>query len=688
VPTRTGFTLQWEPEVAAVTGDATYRATWLEEPPTEYAVTFFDYDGTTKLKPTGETPYMVAVGAMPAAPANPSGKPATNEFTYVFDHWSPALEAVSATSVKSYTAVYREVAKKYEIKFYNEAATSVLKTENLTYGATPTPPKVTKESPAAGHTYTLVWKTLDESATIENVTGAASYKPTYIDVVNRYTVTLRCNIPGACTFAGAGTYDYNSSVSIVATPAEGYEFVKWQERSGGANLGSLNVTSDITLTAVVKETALPAPENLNVGTGTVDVPSATNYMDLTITSNGVDVSGQLTGAENITLYGNANFVLSNTFDKGKWYCIAVPWRVEVNGGIYLGNASTPAVLGTDFEICYYDGAVRAAQGKVDACWVFMKDISTKKILEPGRAYMIWLRKAGANKITFRKKVQEPLLTTGTSVQEYPSATATDAGWNAIANPALFHAFVNAGSTGSAAQRYLPDNDSYDWFELDDAKLVVGQPVYVQAPAAKSIVVANGASYAPARRANAQTVPTKYEVSLTASGASKYSDHISVQLNEKEKDTYVIGQDLVKFGVSAKVAQMWIERYDSKLCINTMMAENETTNFPMGIFAPKAGEYTISNQQSAISNEDYTLYLTYDGEAIWNLSEGAYTVTLQKGTDTHYGLRISAKVPQVATGVDEAVVDGKDAVATKVLISNQVFIIRGEKVYSIDGQLVK
>ena len=87
-------------------------------------------------------------------------------------------------------------------------------------------------------------------------------------------------------------------------------------------------------------------------------------------------------------------------------------------------------------------------------------------------------------------------------------------------------------------------------------------------------------------------------------------------------------------------------------------------------------------------EDYNLYLTYNGEAIWNLSEGAYTAYLEKGTTAQYGLRISAKAPQTATGVDEAIVDSKDAVATKVLIGNQVFIIRGEKVYSIDGQLVK
>lgn len=679
-PTRPGFTLQWEPEVAAVTGDATYRATWLEEPPTEYAVTFFDYNGTTKLKPTDETPYMVAVGTIPEAPANPSGKAPTDEFTYEFDHWSPALEAVSATSVKSYTAVYREVAKKFTVTFKNED-NSVIESNEYAYGETPVCSATPAKANTAQYTYSFAWE-----PQIQTVMADATYKAKFTATTNKYTVTLKCNLPGACTFTGAGTYNYGTGVSIVATPAEGYEFVKWQERAGDADLGSVTVNGDITLTAVVKESAKPDPEDLTVGiNGSQTVASATDYMDVTLTSDGLAHSGQIINANNITLYGNADFVLSKEFAKRTWYCIAVPWKVDVNGGIIINGKA--AVLGTDIDICYYDGAVRAAQGKVPSCWVYMKNLSTKKILEPGKAYMIALLKTSASSITFRKKTQEPLLTTETNVQSYPSSTPTDAGWNAIANPSLFHAFVNAGSDGAQAQRYNSADDSYEWFNLNDHKLVVGEPIYVQAPAAKSIVVANGASYAPARRAKAQTVPTKYEVSITAAGATKYADHLSITLNEdKEENAYVIGQDLVKFGVSAKVAQMWIDRYDAKLCINTVAPEGDATNFPMSIFAPKAGNYTIAIEREK-ATEDYDLYLTYNGEAIWNLSDGAYTANFAKGTLSNYGLRVSAKAPQITTGIDEAVVDAKGE-TRKVLVNDQVLIIRGEKVYTIDGQLVK
>lgn len=687
VPTKTGFTLQWEPALAAVTGDATYRATWLEEPPTKYEITFFDYDGTSVLQQSN-----VAVGAMPEYTGpTPTGKATwaeeqdNKEFTYVFYHWSPALEEVSATSIKSYTAVYLEVAKTYEIKYYKEDGTTLISSENLTYGATPTPPAVTKEGPEEGHTYTLVWKTLNEAGTIQTVQGEASYKPTYLDVVNRYTVTLRSNIPGACTLTGAGTYDYNTMVSISATPAEGYEFVRWQETSStSASLDPQALTADITLTAELRMASLP---DLPVGIdaeATVDTP--TDYNDVTITSNGINRSGQIINANNIILHGNADFVLQKPMERLHWYDVAVPWRVDATNGIFLGGSATPAVLGSDIDLYYYDGSVRATQGKVDACWIPVKDQS-QKVLEPGRAYLFILYNTAVNQVTFRKQDGASLLTTETSVAQYDQTTGypADAGWNGIANPSLFKAYLNAGTT--VAQTINAAGNGYEAISAE-SYLVVGQPIYVQVAAPKSPVEANHNSYAaPVRRMNASADPARYQLTITAEGANRHADRLFVQLDEeKEENTYVIGKDLAKFGTSTSSAQMWIDRYDAKLCLNTVAPQGDATSFPMTLSAPKAGEYTIAIERE-VSTDAYELYLTYDGTAIWNLSESAYTTNLNQGTDARYGLRIVARTPQICTGVDEAVVNAQGA-TRKVLVNEKVFIIRGNEVYTIDGQLVK
>lgn len=690
-PTRTGYILQWSPnDPAPVTGNQTYTATWLPAPPETYTITFKNYDGTVLKKANGtdDAVYTVTADGTPIYDGTTPTKTVNEgkEYEYAFTGWKPTL--APATTNATYVAQFSEKAKTYTINFYNEDD-EILKTENLAWGATPTPPAVSKTE--TGYTFTYVWKnTADATKSIESVKGAADYKPVFTRTANKYTVTLQSNLPGACTFTGAGIYDYNASVSIAATPTEGYEFIKWQERAGGANLGTQTITGDITLTAVLKETAKPTPANLNVGTETVNVAEATNYMDLTITSNGIDASGQLTGATNITLLGDANFVFKKDIKAGYWYSFAVPWRVDATSGVYLGSSSTPAVLGKDFEIIYYDGSIRAAQGPVDACWVYMKNLSTKKVLEPGRAYMIFIKHGSQSQIVFRKKVQEKLLTTSTSVNSYPETTGNDgkdANWNAIANPALYHAYLYAGS-GAKGFYYKSEDDQFDWYNLDETKLVVGEPVYIQAPNAGTII-ANNKSYAAAPRRERVEQATSFDVQITAAGTTKRADHISVQIDEnKEENKYVIGKDLTKFGVSAKLAQMWINRYDVKLCFNTIAPEGDNTSFPMSIYAPKAGEYTIAIERE-VATEDYALYLTYNGEAIWNLSDGAYTANLNKGTDANYGLRISVrKAPEVATGMDEAVVDSKEAAAYKVLINNQVFIIRGEKVYSIDGQLVK
>ena len=90
-------------------------------------------------------------------------------------------------------------------------------------------------------------------------------------------------------------------------------------------------------------------------------------------------------------------------------------------------------------------------------------------------------------------------------------------------------------------------------------------------------------------------------------------------------------------------------------------------------------------QSPITNDDYIVYLTQDGEAIWNLSDAPYTLEMTKGTTNEYGLRISVR--KTPTGIDEAVVNANGE-TRKVLINGKVFIIRGNNVYSVHGQLIR
>ncbi len=926
-PTKPGHTLEWVPAVSAVTGDATYTAIWHEDPPTEYEITFFDYNGTTVLKQGN-----VNVGVVPTPPANPTGKPATLEFTYVFDHWSPALEEVSATSAKSYIAVYREEEKTYTISYYKENGTTLNTTQSLPYGATPTPPAVTKENPAAGHTYTLVWKTLDGENTIQTVMGNASYKPTYIDELNKYTVTVKSNPSGACAITGAGLYDYNTTATLTLSVNEGYTFtgwsdglegtnttrtitviedkelvanfevavpdytITWKNESGSADLvapvgqkantatvypGAIptkdateaktftfdgwttaangggtfykngmtpNATADATYYAHFKEearkynifwknaegtatleqdlnqaygakiafnsatptkpataqytyafdgwstsvggavTALPATvsgdatfyahfasttktytitflrddgsliDQMDVAYGTTPThadptkPATAEYTytfigwdrafepvtglatytasfssspvvvaedleigvtdepvvltepttkeNLIITSNGV-ASGQLIGAENLTLTGNAYFDLALTGGiKGNtWYAIAVPWQVETATG--LSTDKGQLTIGSNCRIVYYDGAFRAQYGKATVqgknAW---QDVVSGDVLMPGKSYMIRINQS-ASKIRFQCKPSTSLKNMQVSVEVYPSQTERgdlDANWNGIANPTTYYAWLNAHSkTNNAsdpstfrphfAEKYIPGDDRYEAFDMSEHLLVVGQPVYVQATSTGSVVVAgegNKPAYVAPQRRQAESSYQYYNLQISIDGY--VSDQLFLLTEEDKENRYVIGADLAKSGVSSKVPQMWINRYDTKLSVNTMPLENDVAQYPLGIFAPKDGEYEI--YMAKAPNDETNLYLTYDGQAVWNLSYGAFTAYLPAGTDNHYGLRIVAKSPQIVTDIDEARVGDNTDNASKVLIDNHIYIIRAGEVYTIGGQKVK
>ena len=158
-------------ELPAVTGAADYEAvySWTVN---EYTITWI-IDGTeeTTTVPYGETP----VHADPL-------KEATAQYSYSFTGWDP--EIVPVTGDATYTAVFEEELRSYDIVFVDEDGT-VLDAQTLTYGSTPVyggePP--VKEADAQ-YTYSFAGWT----PAIAEVTGPATYTATYTSV-NTYTVT-------------------------------------------------------------------------------------------------------------------------------------------------------------------------------------------------------------------------------------------------------------------------------------------------------------------------------------------------------------------------------------------------------------------------------------------------------------------------------------------------------------------
>ena len=555
-------------------------------------------------------------------------------------------------------------------------------TQYLCMGDMPTPPALDPMLASM-----LTW-----NPAVGAVTGDQIYNLSMIDMfATSYTIRF-VNWNGDELQSGdvnpGDTPEYTGETPVKPTIGdESYTFIGWTPtivaatadavytaKFAAQHISGLNISTAQTISNNREVT------NLRITTtGALTITGSVTANNFILESDGSTASGQfMAGYEKLT-FEHAYFDMKLNAKNHKWYAVAVPWPVDAEHGVSVNGRTL--TLGTDFDILYYNGELRASVGK-QKCWSYVEDDGNKTLV-PGRLYMIGLMLDAAT-VRF-EKTTGVLSTITTSVTEHNSANAMDAGWNGVANPALFHAYINPGT--AFGQVYNPDSKSYSLLTLNTSRLVVGEGAFVQAPATIAVInaVTSNPFSAPRRaQAHANLI---YDVRIAPVDAD-YTDRLFVKTTDsKEAEVYTVGEDLAKVGVSSLVPQMWINRYGEKLCVNTQAWHNATATYPLGISIPTEGEYTITNDKSQITNDQYDLYLTLDGRVIWNLSAAPYTAYMEAGTSQRYGLRLSAKSPQVVTGIDEALVDAQGE-TRKVLINNQVFIIRGENVYSVDGSLVK
>lgn len=451
--------------------------------------------------------------------------------------------------------------------------------------------------------------------------------------------------------------------------------------------GEAPIAEDITVTTTVVETS----GTLNVTAGTL---TTTNL----ILKASESASGQILDGAGTINAQNVYYDLKLNTDARHWHAFGVPWTVDIATNPLVevdnnGNVVRTLNISRDYEIMYYDGSERATNGASADCWKYLRryDASGQPVdkLTPGKGYMIAFG-SHVNTVRFVKESSAPIIYTGSVTVEAYAGEDTDKGINAVANPMAYHANMTLAGVGQVHDGGEIGSDGYDPVTISGLNYIVGKTVYVQVESDQTITPTSGispAAAAPVRRVAKATdkkyltLEDYYTIALTNSNGE--ARKLYVLPEEDKEDKYVIGHDLVNMGMSTSKAQIWIKRYDANLCLNTTAPINEVAEFPVNVYAPNAGEYTIS--LASQPDNEYTVYLLRNGQVIWDLSNSAYTVELAAGTDKTYGLRLSAhKVP---TSVDQAVVDAQGE-TRKVIIEDKVYIIRGENVYSIDGQLVK
>ena len=144
-------------------------------PPT-YTVTWKNDDGTVLERDTG-----LSSGATPTYNGAGPYKAQTPQYFYLFDGWTPAIEAVVSNT--TYTAVYTPFVKSYAVTWLDEDG-SQIDLLSYHYGDTPSHAAPSKAAEAP-YTYTFAgW-----SPAIAPVTEATSYTATYTRAVDLSLLT-------------------------------------------------------------------------------------------------------------------------------------------------------------------------------------------------------------------------------------------------------------------------------------------------------------------------------------------------------------------------------------------------------------------------------------------------------------------------------------------------------------------
>lgn len=396
-------------------------------------------------------------------------------------------------------------------------------------------------------------------------------------------------------------------------------------------------------------------------------------------------SGQLLDENNmLRLINDAYFQIS--FDPNGaitygWYDFTVPFEVDLMTGVFDKNGNK-LTYNTDYAVMEYSEAKRAA--KAARPWIWFSGT-----MQPGKLYTITLDdEKNWNTFLFKKKAN-----TAISINDSFNALCTetadtkDKGWNGLGNGMLQHCQLNNLPAQTKIQICDHENERYVERDAADYTYAVGTAFFVQVKEPKTIdltTLSETRGFLAPMREN--KVTDEFRLALIEEGQTAVADHLWVSANEEANGEYVIGRDLLKMGTptNAKVAQMWATRNEMILCDAEMPLIGNEANVNVSFFAPKNGVYTIGIEKAP---EDANLYLTYNDQVIWDLTLGAYTLELAKGTTTGYGLRIEARTPQVATGIESTATDTNSA--RKVLINNTLYIVTPEgKMYDAVGKSVK
>ena len=416
-----------------------------------------------------------------------------------------------------------------------------------------------------------------------------------------------------------------------------------------------------------------------------------NIQNLTLCSSlgnrdGSGKSGQIHHIEQLNLRGDAYFEValdaSGACSPG-WYDFTVPFEAE-RGSVARRDNTTHEIKtiagGVNYKIMNYDEG-RSLNGY--GWHVYSGN------LMPGQIYTITIDDVD-NVYRFKKAKRATLNDASSVAMACSEGDEQKRGWNGLGNGTFAYSTIAADTEDEANRiRYIQIYDhasnTYTPVAIDEYTFVVGSAFLVQTPVAQDMLftepAVSGTLQAPGRNRDEQA--EAFTLEMTDTEGVSVVDRLFVSASNTALDTYQIGHDLVKLSKGeAGIAQMWAAAYDNKLCAVELPLQESSVRVPLGFYAPAQGAYLLDVTKAPA---DAALYLTYDGKAIWNLSAAPYTLYLNKGENTHYGLMYIQDMRPIPTGWEQTENDGE---VQKFVQNGVLYIYQNGVIYDATGKKVK
>lgn len=234
-----------------------------------YTINFYDGLGSTTA-PTLLESHDVEYGEVPEYTGTTPTKAPTTQYEYVFAGWTdsttgttPLTALPAVIGAANYYALFTEQTRHYDVTFYDDDRTTVLKTVSTEYGTSPVygSDAPTKESTAEFDYLFNVWENEDNSAAygmgrLPLIYGETSFYARYSATTRSYVVTFN-NYDGTQLDSQTFAYGQIPSFGGEATPAKPedetytYSFAGWSDGTTTYLVGAAlpAVTGDVTYTA-------------------------------------------------------------------------------------------------------------------------------------------------------------------------------------------------------------------------------------------------------------------------------------------------------------------------------------------------------------------------------------------------------------------------------------------------------